>query len=251
VISSTQAIVLNKKNFGDTSLICNLYSVDYGKVAIIAKGAKSLRNPLGAILQPMNYIECTYYYKSKRNIQIIKEASIITKFFDIEKNYKKMNYALTMIDIIQHMHYEESPSKIIFRLLKKILYNINNYDKKNVLLLYVFFQLQCLIYLGYCPSIDKCNQCYKVLQSATFDNHAGQLGCHKCITNKESGLNKKQLNMINYLMTTHIDRVIINLKYFSQDLEMINNFLHKYILFHIPEIKKSKAFMALNHEKSF
>ena len=73
MISSTEAIVLNKKNFGDTSLICNLYSKDYGKIAIIAKGAKSLKNPLGAILQPMNYIDCVYYYKSKRSIQIIPQ----------------------------------------------------------------------------------------------------------------------------------------------------------------------------------
>ena len=78
MISSTEAIVLNKKNFGDTSLICNLYSKDYGKIAIIAKGAKSLKNPLGAILQPMNYLDCVYYYKSKRSIQIIKEAAART-----------------------------------------------------------------------------------------------------------------------------------------------------------------------------
>ncbi len=249
MISSTEAIVLNKKNFGDTSLICNLYSKDYGKIAIIAKGAKSLKNPLGAILQPMNYIDCVYYYKSKRSIQIIKEASIITKFFDIEKHYLKMNCGLTMIDVIQNIHYDENPSKIIFRLLKKMLFNLNNYDKKNVFLLYVFFQLQCLIYLGYCPAIDKCSQCYQLLHSASFDSHSGQLSCSKCNSNSEENLNKKLLTMINYLMNTHIDQIIINLKYEYQDLMKINNFLYKYILFHVPDIKKSKAFFTLKHEK--
>ena len=72
MIFSTQALVLNKKNFGDTSVICNLFSVDHGKFAIIAKGARSIKNPMGAILQPLNQIECIYYYKSGRNIQILK-----------------------------------------------------------------------------------------------------------------------------------------------------------------------------------
>ena len=77
MICSTKAIVLNHKKFSDTSLICNLYSENYGKISIIAKGARSLKNPHGAVLEPLNYIDLIYYYKPKRNIQLFKEASII------------------------------------------------------------------------------------------------------------------------------------------------------------------------------
>ena len=139
-------------------------------------------------------------------------------------------------------------AKIIFRLLKKILNNINNYDKKNVLLLYVFFQLQCLIYLGYCPAIKKCDQCFISLEEGWFNYSSGQLSCKNCINDKKKGFNKKQLNMINYLMITHIDKAIINLNYEEDDLKIINNFLYKYILFHVPDIKNSKAFTALSNE---
>ena len=90
MIVSTHAIVLNKKNYSDSSLICDLFSKDSGKVTIIAKGAKSIKNPLGAFLQPLNYIECIYYYKSSRNIQTLKEASIINKYYAIENDYKKI-----------------------------------------------------------------------------------------------------------------------------------------------------------------
>ena len=126
MIVSTHAIVLNKKNYSDSSLICDLFSKDYGKVTIIAKGAKSIKNPLGALLQPLNYIECIYYYKSGRNIQILKEASIIEKYFYLEKSYTKMTYALTIADIVNHINYVEYPSKIIFRLTKKSLVSINS-----------------------------------------------------------------------------------------------------------------------------
>ena len=80
MIASTRAIVLNTHKYGDTSLICNLFSKDYGKLNIISKGACTLKNPNSAILQPMNYIEICYYYKSKRNIQFLKEASINNHF---------------------------------------------------------------------------------------------------------------------------------------------------------------------------
>ena len=54
--------------------------MQYGKITIIAKGAKSIKNPLGALLEPLNYIDCVYYYKSNRNIQTLKEASLINKY---------------------------------------------------------------------------------------------------------------------------------------------------------------------------
>ena len=106
--------------------------MEYGKVTIIAKGAKSIKNPLGALLQPLNYIECIYYYKSSRNIQTLKEASIIDKNYNIESNYKKMNYGLIIIDIINQINYIEYPSNIIFRLTHKVLHSLNNIENKYI-----------------------------------------------------------------------------------------------------------------------
>ena len=86
MICSTSAIVLNYKKFSDTSLICNLYSKDCRKLSIIAKGALSLKNPNSAILQPFNHIDLIYYYKIRRNIQLLKEASIVNTHYDIPNN---------------------------------------------------------------------------------------------------------------------------------------------------------------------
>ena len=202
MITSTQALVLNKRNYGDTSLICNLFSIDYGKIAIIAKGARSIKNPLGAALQPLNQIECIYYYKSSRNIQILKEAAIIEKYFKLENNYTKMNYALTIADIVNHINYVDYPSKIIFRLTKKTLQSINTSNVQDLDILFVFFQLQCLIYLGYQPSIYNCAKCSTILKSAIFDFSIGQLTCTKC-SNYKLKLDYESLKIIDYLMKTH------------------------------------------------
>ena len=160
-----------------------------------------------------------------------------------------MRYALTVIDIVQHIHYVESPSKIIFRLLNKVLNHINDYNNNKTLLLYVFFQLQCLIYLGYCPAIAKCYQCNKKLDSASLNYQTGQLACRQCNQNNKSDLNKFNLKMINHLMITHIDETIDNLQFNQEELKKLDKFLYKYILYHVPNIRKSKAFLSLNNEK--
>jgi len=244
LIASTSAIVLNKKNYSDSSLICDLFSIDYGKVTIIAKGAKSIKNPLGALLQPLNHIECVYYYKSSRNIQTLKEASIIDKYYDIEKNYKKMHYGLTVVDIINQINYIEYPSNIIFRLTRKVLQSIDNIENKYIDVIFIFFLLQCLIYLGYCPSVEKCVQCNNNLENAQFDFSIGQLTCKNCCESKLF-IDNESLLIIQFLMKTHITQIIEKFDFDLNKCKQIHNFIYKFILFHIPDINKSKALRGL------
>lgn len=245
MITSTKAFVLNKKNYGDTSLICNLFSNDFGKFSIIAKGARSIKNPLSAILQPLNHIECVYYYKSSRNIQILKEASIVKKFFEIEKSYLKMNCALTIADMVNYINYIEYPSKIIFRLTNRTFEVMNCSKEKDIDILFIFFQLQCLIYLGYQPAIKICSHCNKKLNSAIFDFSLGQLTCKKC-SNYKLNIDNECLQIIDYLMNTHIKNIVDEFKFSYDKLKLINQFLYNYILYHLPDIKMSKALAIKN-----
>ena len=239
-------IVLSKKNYGDTSLICNLFSSEYGKLTIIAKGAKSIKNPMGALLQPLNYIECTYYYKSTRNIQTLKEANLINKYYEIEKNYAKMKYALVIIDIVNQVSYNEYPSEIIFRLTDKTLSFLNNEDASNIEILFIFFQLQYLIYLGYCPSIKICVTCNKKLEEAVFDHSVGQLTCKKCCLNGFN-IDNEEIKILGYLMNTHISKIIQTFSFDRNKCKRINDFLFKFLTYHVPDVIKSKAFRGLYH----
>jgi len=249
VISSTKAIVLNKKNFGDTSLICNLFSNQYGKITIIAKGAKSIKNPLGALLQPLNYIDCVYYYKSNRNIQTLTEASLINKYYEIEKKFVKMQYALTIIDVINHVTHAEYPSEIIFRLTYKTLETINNEDVNKINISFIFFQLQYLRYLGYDPAINYCVNCNTQLLNAIFDYSAGQLVCIQCSNNKSDiKFDQETLSIIQFLMKTHITKIISSFNYDIKKCKIINKFLFKFMMFHLPDVRKSKALKALYHD---
>ena len=240
MIASTHAIVLNKKNYSDSSLICDLFSKDFGKITVIAKGAKSIKNPLGALLQPLNHIECVYYYKASRNIQTLKEASIINKYYNIENNYYKMKYGLVIIDVVNQINYVEYPSNIIFRLTYKTLESLNGVKKQYIDVIFIFFLLQFLIYLGYCPSVKMCIQCNEKLNSARFDYSVGQLMCHKCSDSKLV-LDSESLLIIKFLMKIHLTKIVENFNFDLKKCIRINHFLYKFILFHIPDIKKSKA----------
>ena len=245
MIYSTDAIVLNNKKFSDSSLICNLYSKDYGKLSIIAKGVRKVKNLNGAILQPLNHIHLIYYYKSKRNIQTYKEASIVQQYNNIANNYNKIILSSVILDIINYSSIEDNPCDIIFRLINKSLEKINSSNSHNIIYYFIFFNIQLLIYLGYKPLIKKCYNCNKTLNSGSLNHASGQLECSQC-TNSKTKLDSHSIQLINQFFNTHIDKLHQLFKLDKPSLNDINKYFFHYILHHIPNMKKSKAYINYN-----
>ena len=248
MICNSEALILNTHFYGDTSLICNLFTKEYGRLSIISRGARTLKSPNRAILQPAQFIDLHYYYKPGRNMQILKEASINKHFFAIHKNYKKIILSYNIIDIINQICKTENPNKIIFRLVKSVLDKIDICADSNIELYYIFFQLQLLKYLGYQPIIENCTQCGVLLQSAQYSFNLGQLTCPGCTVHHKHynilKLETNQLVLIKKLSNIHINLLESSMSFKTSQLEQIKKYLLYYISFHIVNIKTIKS-MAL------
>ena len=247
MINNTEALILSCYPFGDTSLICNLFTKDFGRVSIISKGARKIKNQNHAILQPLQYVNVHYYFKPKRNIQLLKEASIDLHFYTIQNNYKKLIYSYNIIDILNQICKTDNPNNIIFRLSKKVLKKINTCNNNNIILYHSFFLLQLFRYLGYQPIIDYCSECEQQLNTAIYNNKTGQLVCHQCstISNIPIDLSKDTLNIISALSNTHINK-LTNIKISSNNLlNEIQHYLLYYFSFHIVDMQKLKSLVLL------
>ena len=61
-----EGIVLNSKNYGDTSKILDIFTKEYGVIGVIAKGCKSLRSRLRSVTDKFTYATFTIYYKKDK-----------------------------------------------------------------------------------------------------------------------------------------------------------------------------------------
>lgn len=93
-IIKTEAIVLNKIKYGDTSMIATLYTKDFGKLSGIIKGGRSSKSKIGSAVDQLNHLEIILYKKDTREVQLISNASIISHFPGIKNEFKKLQYAL-------------------------------------------------------------------------------------------------------------------------------------------------------------
>lgn len=239
MLINSEAIVLRKIDYGETSLICTLFTKEAGKVTIIAKGAKKPKNPIGHILEPINILDVNFYNKPSRNIQILKEASISKNFQNIRNNYEKILYSLIFIEYIDRVTRFENQEPIIFRLIKSVLVNLDSNHVPNQLI-YIFFCYQLTTQLGFMIEYRFCDQCHRPLKASIFNIRKGGLCCKKCLPNGKFYFSSKlvsSLEQISKIHIQHLHKLVFN----NQILSELKFFLDLYIKFHIHDVYNLKS----------
>ena len=112
---------------------------------------------------------------------------------------------------------------------------------------YIFFQLQLLIYLGYQPNFLNCNNCNQIINDGIFNTSVGHLYCSRCSINKNISITSKELKTVQFLMSTHIDKLVLNYDFKDISFNKINRLLYKFFIYHLPELQSSKPFKRLQY----
>lgn len=74
-ISLQSAFILHTRPYRETSLLLDVFSCDYGKVALVAKGVRKSRSGLNAVLQPFNPLRLSWV--GKTDLQTLTAAELI------------------------------------------------------------------------------------------------------------------------------------------------------------------------------
>ncbi len=125
MIVKTEAIVLQTRKFSDSSKIVILYTKEYGKISILAKGAYSIKNKFGGTLEPLSYINIIFYKKTNTDLHLLKEAEIIIPFHNISLNYENLITSLICCEFLQNTQPDNLKNINIFDIIIKYL-NISN-----------------------------------------------------------------------------------------------------------------------------
>lgn len=141
-IIASEAIVLKKIQFSDSSLIVTLYTPDNGKISAILKGARRKESKFGKLLDPPNLINITYYLKTTRDVQTISSVDLIEFYPEIKSNLDSIKYVFGALELVYSLIPEHESNERLFRGLKKILSNFNSKNESPALIFlrfYLFF----------------------------------------------------------------------------------------------------------------
>lgn len=130
MIANSDAIVLKSIKYGDTSKIVTLYTKNYGKISVIAKGARKPKNKFGSSLNPLSYINVNFYYKVNRDLQVLNNSDILEHFAMLDANYESLIATLILAEFVNNISQTNEVNEEIFELLLYTLRVINHNIKK-------------------------------------------------------------------------------------------------------------------------
>ena len=148
-----ECYLLSKRKFRENANIINVFSQSKGKVSGIVYGGNSrkIRN----YLQISNKLFIIHNSKSENKLGYFK-TELIKPISPLYFNDKKRTSALiSLCSILNTLLPESQPNKNIFNSFEELINSIN-YDYW--IILYIFFELNLIKYLGYDPNLEKFNQ---------------------------------------------------------------------------------------------
>ena len=238
-ISKSEAIVLRKTNFSDSSLIVQLFTKEHGKMSAIIKGARSAKSKIGSKIDLLNHTEVVFYKKDSREIQLLTQANLIHHFPIIKEDLDKIKYASAVCELLQKLIPEHEPNEKIFRGVIKILSLMNNKETDSELL-FAKFLVFLIRETGYEISFKHCSSCGEKIESntgAAFSYSEGII-CESCNTNKELTFefSEELFNLFKCLTTkNNID------SYKKNNVNSIIFILEKFLEYHIPDFRGIKS----------
>jgi DNA repair protein RecO (recombination protein O) len=151
-IESTQGIVLQQVKYGDTSLICQIYTREYGRKSFLFKGIRSKKSKIHTnILQALYIVNLQFYLKKGHEISLVKEASSDIIFSHFPYDSSKSAQAMFIAEILNICLREEEPNSVLYAFIRNSIEYFDLIDQGSSNF-HILFLVKLSKHLGFYPS---------------------------------------------------------------------------------------------------
>ncbi len=180
---TTQAIVLKSMRWGEADRILTFFSLRFGKVRGIARGARRMKSRFGGMLEPFSSINLTFFNKRNDSLASISHVDSLETFSPLRDSLDLIWAASRMVALVDGITADRDPSPAMFHVLLEGFRSLVRTDDPG--LLTVLFQIHVLRQSGFQPRIDRCASCGRDCgeQAARFSLSAGGRLCGSCDRN--------------------------------------------------------------------
>lgn len=154
----TDAIVLRMTPWSETSLIGSLFTRDFGKISVVAKGARRPKSPFEAALDLLSVCRVVFIEKSTDSLNVLTEAKLSRRFRTANGQLLRLYCAYYVVELLEKFTDEHDPHSELFELAQDTIRQIERAELEPRALV-LRFEMQMLRLLGQLPSLRLCAQC--------------------------------------------------------------------------------------------
>lgn len=225
MVDRTRAIVLNKINYAESSIIVRTLTEQNGLQSYLIAGVRKKKSKnKAALFQPLSLLEVVAHHKENGNLVRPKEIKIESPYSNIPFDLIKNTIALFLAEILsKSLMYSEQDERL-FQFLRNAMLILDNIEE-GVANFHLVFLLKLTRYLGFYPTGEGLK--YFDLMNGEFSDDRPIFGDFVEGTQVEllaqiQGTNFDNLSTI--LLNRNKRQVLLNLliKYYILHIETIN-----------------------------
>jgi DNA repair protein RecO (recombination protein O) len=189
---NTLALVLNRQAYRESDSLVTVYTRDFGRLSLIARGTKKLQSKLAGHLEPLTLLEIMIV--GGKGLDYIGSAVTRDAYLNLKNDLNKLYYAGQAINLFRRLVKENQADERLFFLLTNWLEVLDNFigegtapnqtelAKETGELFFAFFAWKLLVELGYQPEMSKCLVCGCKIEPGKnwFNFKDGGLICPNC-----------------------------------------------------------------------
>lgn len=177
MLQKCEGIVIRTSHYGESNKIVTLYTREWGKVGVMAQGAKKPNSRLAAVTQPFTYGQ--FIVRKGSGLGTLQQGDILSSMRGIKEDIFLTAYASYIIDLTDKCTEEKKPNPFLFELLYQTLNYMNEGFDPEILM--NIYEMKMLNSLGMYPILDQCSICKNTEGEFSFSIREGGFLCHRCL----------------------------------------------------------------------
>jgi len=235
-ITKTEAIVLRTVEFQESSIIATLFTLEHGKIAVIAKGARKPKSKFAAFLVPGQMLEVVYYMKHTRQVQTLSDTSYLKKLDSLRFDVQKMALVTITMELTDQLLHENEVNEPLFQFLSSMLPWLNEQDSvSKIMFPYIQIRLAQLLGIGIQNIIEE----HDTSQTGYINVKSGTLST-EAIDSDSLRLTQVQFQFVSESLQS-MKSSIFDIAFKKSELNALIAHLDKYFRYHIEGVRPRKS----------
>lgn len=169
MLRKAEGIVLRATKYSETSLICEIYTREFGVRTYIINGVRRKNSRISpGLLQPMALVDLVVYHHEDKDINRIKEIKPSYIYQTLPFDVVRGAIGLFVTEVVQKTVKEPEPNVMLFEFLKKS-YQYLDQTEQRVANFSLWFLVHYAAYLGLKPTI------LTLTDDSVFDYSTGKI----------------------------------------------------------------------------
>ncbi len=177
MLRTVQGIVLRSMDYGEGNKIISLFTMELGKVSLMARGAKKVKSRHAAVTQLFTYGDFVFY-KQSGHMGTLNSAEIIDAHHPLREDLHRSAFAAYLVEMTDRMLGDEEGNPFMFEQLQASLKAIE--EDKDMQIVTHLYEMKMLALSGYLPVTDCCVSCESVQELGFFSPDMGGILCSRC-----------------------------------------------------------------------